>query len=94
MVCVLPPHKVRDKSAADLELRQWLLDSIVQAVSENLPDGVPSEDSSDDDVEPHFKKRVFLAFFSPDNPNFAEEIKLDLADILHARPMHSRTHMI
>ena len=70
----MPPHKMREKSAADLELRQRLLDSIAQAISENLPDDVPSEESMDDDAEHRFKS-VLLAFVSPDNPNFPTSMR-------------------
>src|SRR3979490_1382008 len=84
---------MREKAAVDLEFRQRLLRYIDHAISESLPDGIPSDENMDDDIDHRMGRRVFQPFISPDDPHFDEEIKLDLDDILRTRQMHSRTHM-
>ena len=84
---------MREKAATDLEFRQRLLDYITEAISESLPDDILSDESMDDDVGHRIGRRVFQPFVKPDDPDFDDEITLDLADILRARQMHSRTHM-
>ena len=84
---------MREKAAADLEFRQRLLDYIAQAISESLPDDMQSGENFEDDVDNRTGRRVFQPFIAPDDPNFDEEMKLDLIDILRTRQMHSRTHM-
>jgi hypothetical protein len=84
---------MREKAVADLEFRQRLLDYIAQAISESLLDENQSDEYMDDDINGRTGSRVFQPFIPPDAPNFDDEIKLDLTDILRARQMHSRTHM-
>jgi hypothetical protein len=84
---------MREKVAADLEFRQRLLDYIAQAISETLPEDIESNENFEHDVDNRIGRRVFQPFIAPDAPNFDEEIKLDLTDILRTRQMHSPTHM-
>ena len=84
---------MREKAAADHDFQKRLLEYIAQAISETLPDEIQSDEYMDTDTDDRKGSRVFQPFILLDSPNFDDEIKLDLKDILQARQMHSRTHM-